>query len=113
MVDGDPKKILRRLWVRLALSLTAFTVFVGMLINAFLRGDGKFGVGPIIPIAIALFALPYHRRSGTLDVGLRADEPDADAVERVRRMGKLATTLRLVYFLVILVGFGLVRYLGH
>jgi len=76
-------------------------VFVGFGVNAhFIEQTGQLGIVALIFLAAGVFVLPRHTRKGHV---AGTEGLSQEHLERIGRLGSLATTLRMVYLGVALV----------
>ena len=112
VLDNNLQSTLRKIYLRLGLSIASFVAFCGFIVNALLVDGAGLGWGAIFPLAFAVIVLPRHRRSGNLDTIDNPSALDREAAARIGRLGTFSTVLRGVYLLLVIVGFALVRYVG-
>lgn len=89
------ERTVRTFTLRVAASAICVVLFVGLTLNAyFIERVTQVGLLAVIPLTAAVFLLPRHTRSGQV---AGAPASDAPLLERLQRLGTLATTLRIVY----------------
>ncbi len=84
----------QKVYTRLGGSIFLYLVFVGLNLNAQFLGNNTSGLLSLLPLALAVFALP---RNSYLEPDDIHDPQQMALAERIERIDKLAFLLRGLY----------------